>query len=486
MTIQPKRTAAIVILGLIIACADAAEISRPNILFCLSDDQSWPHASAYGEPVVQTPVFDRIAREGALFNQAYCAAPSCTPSRSAILTGQDIWRVGEGGQLFGTLPASHPVYTDLLRASGYNVGYSDKGWAPGNIAAGGRGTNGAGAKYKDFEEFFARNPKGQPWCFWFGSQDPHRAYKQGSGVAAGLDPAKVRVPAFLPDTPEVRGDLCDYFLEIQRFDREIGEMLELIERAGQMPNTLVVITSDNGMPFPRAKANLYDSGTRMPLAIRWPKQMKGNRKIDDFVNLTDLAPTFLEAAGLPVPKEMTGRSLLNILASEKSGIVDPERGAVFTARERHAWCRIGGAGYPGRMVRTRDYLYIRNYEPDRWPAGDERMVTNEGSFGDIDASPSKRFLIEHQSDYPEPFAHSFGKRPKDELYDCRKDPFQMTNLAAKAEYQEVLHALSKQLTDHLKATGDPRETTGEAPWDKWKYYGHSNWKILPESSAKQP
>ena len=453
---------------------------RPNILFCLSDDQSWPHASAYGEPVVKTPVFDRIAREGALFNHAYCAAPSCTPSRSAILTGQDIWRVGEGGQLFGTLPAAHPVYTDLLGESGYHVGYSHKGWGPGNITAGGRRANGAGTKYRNFAEFFGKAPIGQPWCFWFGSMDPHRGYKQGSGVAAGLDPGKVRVPDYLPDTPDVRSDLCDYFLEIQRFDREIGEMLELIDQAGQLENTLVVITSDNGMPFPRAKANLYDSGTRMPLAISWPKRMKGNRKIDDFVNLTDLAPTFLEAAGLPVPKVMTGRSLIGILASEESGIVDPKRDAVYTARERHAWCRIGGTGYPARMVRTREFLYIRNYEPDRVPAGDARMITNEGPHGDIDSSPTKRFMLEHRDEYPRLFDLSFGKRPKEELYDCRKDPFQMTNLASKAEYRKVLRQLSDRLTEHLKATGDPRETIGKAPWDEWKYYGQSNWKNLPQ------
>ncbi len=449
--------------------------TRPNILFCLSDDQSWPHASAYGEPVVATPVFDRIASRGALFTNAYCASPSCTPSRSAILTGQDIWRIGEGGQLFGTLPAKHPTYTDLLKKDGYRVGYSDKGWAPGNITAGGRSTNGAGTQYKTFAEFFEGAAEGQPWCFWFGSRDPHRGYAKGSGIKAGMDPNKVRVPAFLPDTAEVRSDLCDYYLEIQRFDTQIGEMLKLIESAGQIDNTLVIVTSDNGMPFPRAKANLYDSGARMPLAIQWPKQMKGNRKIDDFINLTDLAPTFLEAAGLPVPEVMTGRSLLTIMRAEKSGRVDPERDSVVTGRERHAWCRTGGLGYPGRMIRTQDYLYIRNYEPDRWPAGEVEIVTNEGPYGDIDNSPSKRLMLEQKDTFPKLYALSFGKRPKEELYDCRKDPDQMTNLATDPEYASVLKEMSTTLTARLKASGDPRESTGEAPWDDWKYYGRKNW-----------
>ena len=414
----------------------------PNILFCLADDQSYPHASAYGEPVIKTPVFDRVAREGVLFTHAYCAAPSCTPSRSAILTGQDIWRLGQGGQLFGTLPAQHPVYTELLAESGYHVGYSDKGWAPGNVQAGGRTANPAGPSFKNFQEFFSKAPEGKPWCFWFGSRDPHRGYRKGSGVQSGMDPSKVNVPDVFPDTPEVRSDICDYFFEIQRFDQQIGEMLELIEEAGQLDNTLVVITSDNGMPFPRAKANLYDLGSRMPLAIRWPKQVPGGRTVDDFVNLTDLAPTFLEAAGLAPPEAMTGRSLLNLLTSTKSGNVESGRDAVYTGRERHAWCRIDGKGYPARMIRTRDFLYIRNYEPDRWPAGTYRIKTNEGHYGDIDASPTKNVMLEQKDVNARLFDLAFGKRPREELYDCRKDPYQLHNLASSPEYKAILAELS--------------------------------------------
>jgi arylsulfatase A-like enzyme len=455
--------------------------TRPNILFCMSDDQSYPHMSAYGEPVLKTPVFDRIAKEGVLFTQAYCASPSCTPSRSAVLTGQDIWRLGEGGQLFGTLPAEHPVYTDLLEEAGYFVGYSDKGWAPGSIDKGGRKTNAAGSKqFKAFEDFMKESPEGEPWCFWFGSRDPHRGYKKGSGVAAGMDPGKVRVPSVFPDTPEVRSDICDYFYEIQRFDREVGEILAMLEEAGQLENTIVVVTSDNGMPFPRAKANLYDLGARMPLAVRWPKGVPGGRTVDDFVNLTDLAPTFLEAAGLEVPKPMTGKSLVPILSSKASGNVDKKRDFVVTGRERHAWCRIDGKGYPARMIRTKDYLYIRNYEPDRWPAGTYRIKTNEGHYGDIDASPTKNVMIEGKATWPNLFELSFGKRPAEELYDCAKDPEQVVNLAADPAYSNVLKELAARMDKHLAGTGDPRATGGEALWDEWPYYGRSRWPVLPE------
>ena len=456
---------------------------RPNILFCLADDQSYPHASAYGEPVIQTPVFDRVAREGVLFTQTYCAAPSCTPSRSAILTGQDIWRLGQGGQLFGTLPEHYPIYTDLLAKSGYFVGYSDKGWAPGSIEAGGRTSNPAGPSFKNFQEFFGKTPQGQPWCFWFGSRDPHRGYKKGSGVQSGMDPSKVNVPDVLPDTPEVRSDICDYFWEIQRFDRQIGKMIKLIEEAGQLDNTLIVITSDNGMPFPRGKANLYDLGTRMPMAICWPKHVPGGRTVDDFVNLTDLAPTFLTAAGLEPPKEMTGHSLLNLLKSRQSGNVEANRDAVYTGRERHSWCRIDGKGYPGRMIRTKDFLYIRNYAPDRWPAGTYRIRTNEGQYGDIDASPTKDVMIAQRDEIARVFDLAFGMRPQEELYDCRKDPYQRTNLASDPAYTTTLRELSTRLTEYLRATDDPRETTGQAPWDTWEYYGRKNWPILPEPTS---
>ena len=457
--------------------AQEASADRPNILFCLADDQSYPHASAYGEPVIKTPVFDRVAREGVLFTHAYCAAPSCTPSRSAILTGQDIWRLGEGGQLFGTLPAEHPVYTELLSRAGYHVGYMDKGWAPGNVKAGGRISDPTGLRSKSFQEFFSEAPEGKPWCFWFGSRDPHRGYRKGSGVEAGMDPAKVRVPEVFPDTPEVRSDICDYFFEIQRFDQQIGEMLKWIEQAGQLDNTLVVITSDNGMPFPRAKANLYDLGSRMPLAIRWPNQVPGGRRVDDFVNLTDLAPTFLEAAGLKPPKAMTGHSLVNLLKSTKSGIVEPTRDAVYAGRERHAWCRVDGKGYPARMIRTRDFLYIRNYEPERWPAGTYRIVTNEGHYGDIDASPTKDVMMRMPSSPL--YRLAFGKRPEEELYDCRKDSAQIHNLANAPSHQELKQELAVRLTEHLKESGDPRATGTATQWDDWPYYGRNNWKLEP-------
>ena len=223
------------------------------------------------------------------------------------------------------MPAKFPVYPDLLEAVGYHVGYTRKGWGPGRNEPGGRTRNPAGPRYKNFREFLNARPGDTPFCFWFGSTDPHRGYKWQSGVKSGMKLEDVDVPAYFPDSEEVRTDICDYYWEVQRFDTEVGELLEILQMKGELDNTLVVISGDNGMPFPRCKSNLYDSGTRVPLAVCWPAVVPGGRVVKDFISLSDLAPTFLEAAGLKTPSEMTARSFLDILTSRKSGQVDKKR-----------------------------------------------------------------------------------------------------------------------------------------------------------------
>src|SRR5687768_7328956 len=365
---------------------------QPNILLAIADDWSWPHAGAYGDPTVKTPVFDRVAREGVLFTRAFAAAPSCTPSRAALLTGRAPHQLEEGGVLHGFLPERHPVYTDLLEQAGYYVGYTRKGWGPGRFEAGGRTRNPAGQPFGDFETFLRGRPAGRPFAFWFGSQDPHRPYEEGSGAASGIDLASIRVPAFLPERPEVRRDLADYFFEVQRFDRELGEIVERLRTLGELDNTLIVITADNGMPFPRAKANVYDAGARVPFAMRWPDRARAGLIANAFIKLNDLAPTFLEAAGLTPPPAMSGRSILRVAA----GGSEQARDKVFVERERHANVRKGDLSYPVRAVRTDEWLYVRNLRPDRWPAGDPEMYVAVGPYGDIDGGLSKTLLLDRR------------------------------------------------------------------------------------------
>jgi N-sulfoglucosamine sulfohydrolase len=444
---------------------------QPNILLAIADDWSWPHAGAYGDPTVKTPVFDRAAREGVLFTRAFAAAPSCTPSRAALLTGRYPHQLEEGGVLHGFLPARFPVYTDLLERAGYYVGFTRKGWGPGRFEAGGRTRNPAGPAFRDFDAFLRGRRAGQPFVFWFGSQDPHRPYVEGSGPAAGIDPASIRVSAFLPDTPEVRRDLADYFFEVQRFDRELGDILERLRTLGELDNTLVVITADNGMPFPRAKANVYDAGTHVPLAMRWPGRAKPGLVAGAFVSLSDLAPTFLDAAGVTPPDSMNGRSILALAA----GGAAHDRDKVFLERERHAHVRSGNLSYPVRAVRTGDWLYIRNLRPDRWPAGDPEMVFSVGPYGDIDGGLSKTQMLErrHDPSIARFFELATARRPAEELYDLRTDPDQLRNVADHAGHRAAKARLRRTLDDWMRTTGDPRATTDDDRWDRYPYYGQA-------------
>lgn len=432
---------------------------RPNILVLIGDDWSWPHASVLGDPAVATPTFDQLAKEGVLFHHAFVSTPSCTPSRFAIASGQHHWRLQDGASLGGSLPANTPVYPELLASAGYQIGFSRKGAAPSKHEH--TGQDPFGKRFKSFEEFHSGRKKDAPFCYWYGAGEPHRPYASGTGTKAGLDPAQVVIPPGLPDNETTRRDLCDYLERVQRFDRDAGKILELLEKSGQLENTIVVMTSDNGMPFPRCKATLYDTGTRVPLVIRWGSNLKGGRTVDDFVSLTDLAPSFLEAAGHPVPTGMTGRTLLPILHSGESGQVEPARTHVLTGMERHVFPN------PSRAIRTRDFLYIRNFAPETWKTGARRGKPRTFDFSEkhwpqgadafsynIDPSPTKQWMLQNPKDPAS--QQCFATRPKEELYDLRTDPGQLKSVATQQSYQETRIHLRSLLEAQLIASNDPR------------------------------
>jgi N-sulfoglucosamine sulfohydrolase len=441
----------------------------PNILVIVADDWSWPHAGCLGDKVVKTPNFDKFVKQGMLFKRAHCAASSCSPSRASILTGQAFSRLQQGGNLWGTLPQQYATYPDIVAASGYVIGLIGKGWGPGSVEDSGRMHNPAGpTKHKTFAQFLKALPPDRPFCFWYGSRDPHRPYELGCGVKAGLKPDDVALPPYWPDTPKVRSDVCDYYEYVQRFDRQVGELLQALQDAGLAENTIVIITSDNGMPFPRCKANCYEMSTHMPLAVRWPGHIKPDTTNDAFINLTDIAPTVLEAAGLKVPKEMTGKSFLKILTGKDQGA---DRDKVFVGRERHAQVRKGDLGYPSRALRTAKFLYIKNFRPDRWPAGDPELVFAVGPFGDIDDGPCKQEIIKLGKG--KLFDLCCGKRPAEELYDLSKDPWEINNVADDPAYKEIKMQMAAELQRWMKEIGDPRAEAngGDDRWDKYKYYG---------------
>jgi len=499
---------------------------RPNILIALSDDQSYPHASAYGYQAISTPGLDRVARQGVLFRNAFTPCPGCSPMRAAFLTGRNIWQLEQAGTHASSFPRAYTVFPDVLEQSGYFVGFTGKGWAPGNWRVSGRPRNPAGREFSartnktprgidandyaaNFADFLAARPPGRPFCFWYGGHEPHRPFSRGIGRAEGLDPAQVVVPPFLPDTSEVRDDLLDYCYEIEWFDRHLQRMLTMLDAAGERNNTLVVVTSDNGMSFPRAKANVYEYGMHMPLAVCWPSVIPAGRTVDDLVNLIDFAPTFYEAAGVRPPRDKppVGRSLLPLLKSRRSGIVDPARDAIFCGRERHSSSRFRSLGYPQRAIRTHDYLYIRNFRSARWPAGaprkygagvyadpqaviDRRLGPPHGGYHDIDRCPTLAAMVRYRSD-PRygPFLHlAVDHRPARELYAVGTDPGCLDNLAEDPRHAAVASKLEQRLIGYLRATGDPRVVAadGGAIWETYPRYSRLRWFPIPDWAVGHP
>lgn len=452
------------------------EASRPNILFILADDWSYPYASIYGDKSVKTPNIDRLAEHGTVFTNAYCASPSCTPSRAAMLTGRYPHNLGEGVNLCGRLQHSIPTYVQILEKEGYAVAFDRKGWAPGDYTKMGYTNNPAGDSAKlGFKPFLDQLPKDKPFFFWFGTNDPHRPFDLDNGKKTGIDLQKIRVPAFLPDVPEVRGDVADYLSEVERFDREIGNLLKTLEESGQLNNTIIVVTSDNGMPFPHAKANLYDYGTRVPLLIsRFSDNQEQPKRHDSFVNLIDLTPTFLAWAGVKEQPNMDGLSLVPVLDGQRT----LHRSEVFLERERHCLCRAEfdyGAGYPMRAIRTNDYLYIRNFRPDRMPAGDETIPGTPSIFGDVDGGPTKVYMMDHRNDaVVKPlFALGFNKRPAEEFYVVKDDPYNLHNQANNPQYTPMKKELQERLTMWMKAENDPRQNGGGDQIDKYESTTHA-------------
>jgi uncharacterized sulfatase len=475
-------------------------------LFAISDDQSFPHTSFAGRSWVQTPAFDRVAGNGIYFTNCYAGSPGCAPSRSSIVTGRYPWQNEQAGQHAAGWLSKYVPFVDLIAANGYHTGYTGKGVAPFKYGEEPlRSKNAAGTAYNkinyeegsdqdkrwaagihnldyaaNFQRFMEQRQENQPFFFWYGAYEPHRNYEQDSWKRHGKSPDAVEVPAFLPDVETVRGDLLDYAVEIEWFDLHLMRMINYLEAIGELDNTIIIVTADNGMPFPRAKANGYDYGVHVPLAISYPNGFPAGRTVDDPVSFVDLAPTILDITQtspegmLP----MSGKSLIPLLESEQEGTVDKSKDYVLAGRERHSSSRYQNLGYPQRILRQGRYLYIRNLKPERWPAGaPQRLIPDssgavypmygidaqgvhhsEWAFTDIDACPTKSFIVEHYNDplYDQYFELAVAKRPEHELYDVVKDPDCLTNLANDPEFAGIKDQLDALLTEELTRTEDPR------------------------------
>jgi len=496
------------------ALASAAE--RPNILFAFADD--WGrHAGAYAKTdgagsendAARTPNFDALAETGVLFRNAFVNAPSCTPCRSSILSGRHFWQTNTGAILQGAVwDDSIESWPLILQKNGYHIGYTWKVWSPGTprdapygqranaFDSAGRSFNGfsqsvtkmvgKGKSAGDAKQLMMQQVRGnframlakkgdKPFAYWFGPTNVHRKWIKGSGKALwGIDPAslKGKLPPFLPDVPEVRQDFADYLGEVRAFDMALGVLIEELKKAGEYKNTIIAVSGDHGPAgFPHGKCNLYDFGVRVSLSISGPG-INGGRTVDDFVSLPDLAPTFLEAAGVAVSDSMRAKSIWPVLHSKREGLADATRTQVFVGRERHvAKARAGELPYPQRAVRTKDFLFVINFKPDRYPLGDHYRLggkdeptvaelTNNTfcTLPDEAAGPTKAWLVTNRKrpDVKPFFDHAYGKRPREELFDLKKDPHQMKNVAADPAYRQTAARLRAKLMAELKATHDPR------------------------------
>ena len=453
---------------------------KPNILFIIADDASPHFGQAYGCSWVKTLNIDRLARGGLVFDNTYTPTAKCAPSRAAILTGRNPWQLEEAANHQSQFPAKFMAFSEALGAAGVHVGSHGKIWGPGSALTADGQPRSFGLKDesngKSFETFLKNHHAGTPFFYWFGSHNPHRSYKKDSGIASGKKTSDIdRVPRIWPDSDVVRRDMLDYAVEVEAFDSEVGTLLQALEASGEASNTLVVVTSDNGMPFPRSKGHNYDISNREPMVARWPDGIANpGRRVSDFLSFIDLAPTFLELLGVDGAKAgmapMTGSSFANLLRGES----DPSRTFVVLGRERNdVEARPGtpsGLGYPVRAIREGDLFYIHNFAADRWPCGDPEL-----GLLDTDASPTKT-LITELGEQDRFWQMSFGKRPQTELYDLRKDPDCVENVANDQAYSANATALRDKLFAELKKQNDPRVLGGGGIFDDY---------VSPKSNAKQ-
>ncbi|MEM1227466.1 MAG: sulfatase [Planctomycetota bacterium] len=466
---------------LFIGGISSALADRPNILFLIADDASRNSFGAYGSTFVDTPSFDRLAREGVLFAQAYNCNPKCAPARACLLTGRYSWQLEEACNHNPFLSDKWVFYPFLLENAGYTVGYTGKGWGPGiwnNVDAGKSKftkLNPAGRPFQDrklkppykginntdyaanFESFLSQAPADKPFCFWLGTKEPHRGYELNSWKRAGTDLTEVTVPDFYPDNPTIRGDLADYALEVQWYDTHIGRAYNMLKERGLLENTVIIATSDHGMPFPRVKGQIYDEGFHVPFVVRWGASIMPGRVVTDFITFPDLAPTLMEIAGVERHEQMTGQSFLPQLLSKEAGRIDTKRDHTLLGKERHDIGRTDGnllsVGYPARAIRTDRFLYVRNFKPNRWPVGDPMY-----GFMNCDSSPTKKYLTDLPSDHDQYrfYELSFGKRPGEELYDVAADPHCVHNLADSPMYSAQKAELQSRLKTGLTEQEDPR------------------------------
>ena len=441
--------------------AGAQRASR-NVLVIVADDQGLD-LGCYGNRMIQTPNLDRLASEGVRFPYAFTSTASCSASRSVILTGLYNHASGQFGHAhmphnFHTLPHVRSL-PRLLRDRGYLTAVIGKlhvqpaSLYPFEVSEEGSPRDLVGMARKAASVFHQARDSNRPFYLHVGYDDPHRVGRgfgnehQYAGVKPVVyDPAKIELPYFLPDQPEVRQEMAEYYQAVSRLDQGVGMLLEELRTAGQEEQTLVIYISDNGIPFPGAKATLYEPGVRLPMIVRSPRLKRRGLVNTALAHFVDLLPTCLDWAGAPPPDyplhgplygPVHGRSLLPILDQENPDGWDE----VFLSHTFHEVINY----YPGRGIRTRRHKYIRNLFPELlypFPSDLFASRTWQGSLKRKDTMMGRRPV------------ETFLRRPAEELYDLEKDPEEVRNVAGSPQYAEVLATCHKKVDQMQQATRD--------------------------------
>jgi N-sulfoglucosamine sulfohydrolase len=435
--------------------------ARANFILFIADDMAWDDCGAYGHPGIRTPNLDRLAGDGMRFDRAFLTASSCSPSRASIITGRYPHQT-DAEQLHWPLPPEQITFVEQLRTAGYWTAAAGK-WHLGDAmtnrfnrvldigTAGFQLPSGAAAQKarmvekgsddlqsgcRDWVPVLRDRPRDRPFFLWLAALDPHRDYEENI-IPNPYRPGEVRVPPYLPDVEKTRKDLALYYNEITRLDRYVGEVLAELEKQGETRNTFVIFISDNGRPFPRDKTTVYDSGIKTPWIVRWPGRVEAGSTCASLVSSVDLAPTFLDLAGVRAPALFEGVSFAPLLKDPRATV----REFVFAEQNWHDY------EARSRAVRTARYKYILNEYNDlplTPPADGVRSPTYT----------AMRQLRETGQLTPEQSVCFVKPRPREEFYDTAKDPFEMKNLSGDPAWRSELERLRAVLTGWKQKTGD--------------------------------
>jgi arylsulfatase A-like enzyme len=464
---------------------------HPNILIAIADDISFPHMGAYGTDWTRTPGFDFVAENGLLFHNAYTPNAKCAPSRACILTGRNSWQLDEAANHVPFFPEKYITFMEALSEKGYHTGHTAKGWAPGIAEKDGIPRQLTGQAYNNvictpptshiskndyaanFEAFLNSNSDDRPFVFWYGSLEPHRAYEYGSGASSRIENSidiKEEFP-FWPDTDSVRSDVEDYAFEIEYFDTHLHKMIQSLDQRNILDNTLIIVTADNGMPFPRVKGQAYEMSNHMPLAMMWKDGISSpGRDIDEMVSFIDFAPTILDVLQVNIEttrmQPIQGRSLTSYFRDDDIAGSDPGAEFILIGKERHDIGRPGDRGYPIRGIVKDSFIYLYNFYPARWPAGNP--VTG---YLNTDGSPTKTEILHlYRNGRNTAFWDTnFGKRPSEELFNRYTDPFCMNNLASIPEFRPVKESMKRIMFHALDVQKDPRISSETEIFDHFPY-----------------